>query len=48
MQFLAPSLLLGIASVFYSLSIAVIPFLAARIVRGRHHRAQSGSICPGA
>jgi hypothetical protein len=31
---LEQSLLLGVASVFYSLSIAVIPFLAARIVRG--------------
>jgi len=30
---LEQSLLLGVASVFYSLSIAVIPFLAARIVR---------------
>jgi hypothetical protein len=28
------SLLLGIASIFYSISIAVIPFLASRIVRG--------------
>jgi hypothetical protein len=28
------SFLLGIASIFYSLSIAAIPFLAARIVRG--------------
>jgi hypothetical protein len=28
------SLLLGIASIFYSISIAAIPFLAARIVRG--------------
>jgi len=26
--------LLGIASLFYSFSIAVIPFLASRIVRG--------------
>src|SRR5215467_11177880 len=31
---LEQSLLLGVASVFYSLSIAVIPFLAARIIRG--------------
>ena len=31
---LEQALLLGVASVFYSLSIAVIPFLAARIVRG--------------
>ena len=31
---LEQSLLLGIASVFYALSIAVIPFLAARIIRG--------------
>jgi hypothetical protein len=31
---LEQSLLLGVASVFYSLSIAVIPFLAVRIVRG--------------
>jgi hypothetical protein len=28
------ALLLGVASVFYSLSIAVIPFLASRIIRG--------------
>jgi hypothetical protein len=28
------ALLLGVASIFYSLSLAVIPFLAARIVRG--------------
>jgi hypothetical protein len=28
------SLLLGIASIFYSLSIAIIPFLASRIVKG--------------
>ncbi len=28
------SLLLGLASVFYSLSLAVIPFLAARILHG--------------
>ena len=31
---LEQSLLLGVASIFYALSIAVIPFLAARIVRG--------------
>jgi hypothetical protein len=31
---LEQALLLGIASLFYSFSIAVIPFLAARIVRG--------------
>jgi hypothetical protein len=31
---LEQALLLGIASIFYSLSIAVIPFLATRIVRG--------------
>jgi len=31
---LEESLLLGVASIFYSLSIAVIPFLASRIVRG--------------
>jgi len=31
---LEQALLLGIASLFYSISIAVIPFLAARIVRG--------------
>jgi hypothetical protein len=31
---LEQALLLGVASIFYSLSIAVIPFLAARIVRG--------------
>jgi hypothetical protein len=31
---LEQSLLLGIASIFYSISIAVIPFLASRIVRG--------------
>jgi hypothetical protein len=31
---LEQSLLLGIASIFYSISIAAIPFLAARIVRG--------------
>ena len=31
---LEQSLLLGVASIFYSLSIAVIPFLASRIVRG--------------
>ncbi len=28
------ALLLGVASIFYSISLAVIPFLAARIVRG--------------
>jgi hypothetical protein len=28
------ALLLGIASIFYSLSIAVIPFLASRMVHG--------------
>ena len=28
------ALLLGLASIFYSISLAVIPFLAARIVRG--------------
>jgi hypothetical protein len=31
---LEQALLLGIASLFYSISIAVIPFLASRIVRG--------------
>jgi hypothetical protein len=31
---LEQAMLLGIASIFYSLSIAVIPFLATRIVRG--------------
>jgi hypothetical protein len=31
---LEQTLLLGVASIFYSLSIAVIPFLAARIIRG--------------
>jgi hypothetical protein len=31
---LEQALLLGIASLFYSISIAVIPFLAARIIRG--------------
>ena len=31
---LEQALLLGIASIFYSISIAAIPFLAARIVRG--------------
>ena len=31
---LEQSLLLGVASIFYALSIAVIPFLATRIVRG--------------
>jgi hypothetical protein len=28
------ALLLGLASIFYSISLAIIPFLAARIVRG--------------
>jgi hypothetical protein len=28
------ALLLGVASIFYSISLAVIPFLASRIVRG--------------
>jgi hypothetical protein len=28
------ALLLGLASIFYSVSLAIIPFLAARIVRG--------------
>jgi hypothetical protein len=31
---LEQSLLLGVASIFFSISIAVIPFLASRIVRG--------------
>jgi len=31
---LEQALLLGVASIFYSISIAVIPFLASRIVRG--------------
>jgi len=31
---LEQSFLLGIASIFYSISLAAIPFLAARIVRG--------------
>src|SRR5262245_27310706 len=31
---LEQAMLLGIASIFYSLSIAVIPFLATRIIRG--------------
>ena len=31
---LEQALLLGVASIFYSLSIAVIPFLAARIIHG--------------
>jgi len=31
---LEDSLLLGVASIFYALSLAVIPFLASRIVRG--------------
>ena len=31
---LEQALLLGVASIFYALSIAVIPFLASRIIRG--------------
>jgi hypothetical protein len=31
---LEQSLLLGVASIFYSLAIATIPFIASRIVRG--------------
>jgi hypothetical protein len=41
---LEQSLLLGVASIFYSLSIAMIPFIASRIVRGEAFSAGANSL----